>query len=229
MPCRGVRFWGVSTHSHPKVAARQSCFLNSTSKRFNTQPPEGGCMVYMLLNRKDLQFQHTATRRWLPHPHGAWIWQSQGFNTQPPEGGCPILCCSRPKIMGFQHTATRRWLQRHRQEHRPAPFVSTHSHPKVAALYSLHLLLLGCVSTHSHPKVAASARLVGAGAHRGFNTQPPEGGCTGGADLYRCRAVSTHSHPKVAATRSKPASAFMPFQHTATRRWLPAKRGGNGG
>ena len=39
----------VSTHSHPKVAA---CFLARSSSiinGFNTQPPEGGCQVLLIL------------------------------------------------------------------------------------------------------------------------------------------------------------------------------------
>ena len=34
---------------------------------------------------------------------------------------------------------------------------------------------------------------------RSFNTQPPEGGCTGHFVQFRFDNVSTHSHPKVAA------------------------------
>ena len=37
--------------------------------------------------------------------------------------------------------------------------VSTHSHPKVAALVIRHLFHLFDVSTHSHPKVAATITL----------------------------------------------------------------------
>ena len=32
---------------------------------FNTQPPEGGCMVKSVLEMLIVLFQHTATRRWL--------------------------------------------------------------------------------------------------------------------------------------------------------------------
>ena len=32
-----------------------------------------------------------------------------------------------------------------------------------------------------------------------FNTQPPEGGCSGDITKVRIQRVSTHSHPKVAA------------------------------
>ena len=79
------------------------------------------------------------------------------------------------------------------------------------------------VSTHSHPKVAAQA------PHRlrllllRFNTQPPEGGCQVRIPgICTGENVSTHSHPKVAATSNLPKlKAVFPFQHTATRRWLP--------
>ena len=33
----------VSTHSHPKVAAESGKERQELSKSFNTQPPEGGC------------------------------------------------------------------------------------------------------------------------------------------------------------------------------------------
>ena len=79
-------------------------------------------------------FQHTATRRWLR-----------------------ITAISNRIITLFQHTATRRWLQ-----------------------YRLPLLLIAhYVSTHSHPKVAASVSYCFLLAFFSFNTQPPEGGCTG--------------------------------------------------
>ena len=35
----------VSTHSHPKVAATVACITCKRYKRFNTQPPEGGCLL----------------------------------------------------------------------------------------------------------------------------------------------------------------------------------------
>ena len=55
------------------------------------------------------------------------------------------------------------------------------------------------VSTHSHPKVAACVTCQEEIEHYGFNTQPPEGGCV--------------SSPQMAVP-------VIPFQHTATRRWL---------
>ena len=80
-------------------------------------------------------------------------------------------------------------------------YVSTHSHPKVAARLIEHLAI-GCgVSTHSHPKVAAQQDL-----RKKFYNK-----------------VSTHSHPKVAALIHRIfAIVELVFQHTATRRWLLA-------
>ena len=98
------------------------------------------------------------------------------FNTQPPEGG---------------------WFQREMPD--LLLEVSTHSHPKVAAVRAPHFLSGAGVSTHSHPKVAAHIQ-----------------------GKYRLIAgVSTHSHPKVAAYLAQQGLFGEDmFQHTATRRWL---------
>ena len=104
-----------------------------------------------------VKFQHTATRRWLP---GSII-----YMTDPTQ---------------FQHTATRRWL---------------------LLIRSITPPILSIVSTHSHPKVAAIAGATGSGKTTfSFNTQPPEGGCSNITGQLSCViSVSTHSHPKVAA------------------------------
>ena len=58
------------------------------------------------------------------------------------------------------------------------------------------------VSTHSHPKVAAcGSPFISHFNYNSFNTQPPEGGCLYGKER---------------------ADNLRKFQHTATRRWLPA-------
>ena len=100
----------VSTHSHPKVAAGAQDDLQPILECFNTQPPEGGCEgeQHALLDSK--QFQHTATRRWLP-----------------------IIGQEYIPTVRFQHTATRRWLPAGKKYLFQMPLVSTHSHPKVAA------------------------------------------------------------------------------------------------
>ena len=90
-----------------------------------------------------------------------------------------MLIVLRVKIVDvFQHTATRRWLRRYDR---------------------LSILLRGFVSTHSHPKVAAFNVFIGDNRIYCFNTQPPEGGCNNVMLIFTIKTVSTHSHPKVAA------------------------------
>ena len=127
----------VSTHSHPKVAAKETAIKVNVQYSFNTQPPEGGCTSIFVAWCAKYQFQHTATRRWLHRVHSAPHHASpvsthshpkvaatlnltadtslQCFNTQPPEGGCHLYCPCLPLVR-----------------------VSTHSHPKVAA-YALKI------------------------------------------------------------------------------------------
>ena len=123
----------VSTHSHPKVAAKSQLKTDSFFYCFNTQPPEGGCTNLCKNANLTIQFQHTATRRWLPIDVDELILLIS-FNTQPPEGGC-----SNASDAYSYHS-----------------LVSTHSHPKVAAWdNSSAIKVINKVSTHSHPKVAA--------------------------------------------------------------------------
>ena len=78
----------VSTHSHPKVAAYFDALLKTIVDSFNTQPPEGGCPGVPAAATNPVQFQHTATRRWLRVELAAFGGLHRRFNTQPPEGGC---------------------------------------------------------------------------------------------------------------------------------------------
>ena len=140
----------VSTHSRPKAAVGTlksivgfSVFQHTAARRrlhhqrpdpspggrFNTQPPEGGCISkYALKGAENVSthsrpkaagvkksprnsvvwFQHTAARRRLPqqHPRAGAIHR---FNTQPPEGGWTFYVIDDSKTM-FQHTAARRRL-----------------------------------------------------------------------------------------------------------------------
>ena len=99
--------------------------------RFNTQPPEGGCLYIYL-----------------------WLAVCTCFNTQPPEGGCctpnfvpltdNVSTHSRPKaaaalMSGFFGVY----------------MVSTHSRPKAAAAHKDKQAMSQVVSTHSRPKAAA--------------------------------------------------------------------------
>ena len=145
----------VSTHSHPKVAAKPSAETTDILMSFNTQPPEGGCEDVDSFYPRIILFQHTATRRWLPQ-RLVYQYQNGAVSTH-----------SHPKVAAATNLTT------------PLrPTVSTHSHPKVAApsnratesnprCFNTQPPEGGClrkkrttatlkvVSTHSHPKVAA--------------------------------------------------------------------------
>mgnify|MGYP001668789271 CR=1 FL=1 len=54
--------------------------------------------------------------------------------------------------------------------------VSTHSRPKAADLLQAVRFGRTYVSTHSRPKAAEPQACQQFIAHKGFNTQPPEGG-----------------------------------------------------
>ena len=53
----------VSTHSRPKAAAHRIFPHLKAIFGFNTQPPEGGCVTYLIALSHALEFQHTAARR----------------------------------------------------------------------------------------------------------------------------------------------------------------------
>ena len=129
------------------------------------------------------QFQHTATRRWLQQD--------------------PVLIEYRQQ---FQHTATRRWLPIRQPAHRRIGAVSTHSHPKVAAICCACVICSAVVSTHSHPKVAA----------------------TDAARRRLARGTLQHTATRRWLRPTKTdKQGVKSFQHTATRRWLlrPSERG----
>ena len=122
---------------------------------FNTQPPEGGCLVsaatvcavsrfqhtaarrrlhacgFSDQSTKDV-FQHTAARRRLPCVD-LTLETQQCFNTQPPEGGRPAAPLKNRHGCRFQHTAARRRLLSWIARIRAGCAVSTHSRPKAAA------------------------------------------------------------------------------------------------
>ena len=119
------------------------------------------------------------------------------FNTQPPEGGC-----------GY-------WFAKLQGD------VSFNTQPPEGGCFGdLRTESHYLVSTHSHPKVAALSRAKSPTAPICFNTQPPEGGCRRFMLQSSLSAVPTHSHPKVAAVFKHLFGNATGFQHTATRRWL---------
>ena len=171
----------------------------------------------------------------------------KSFNTQPPEGGCTLIEWDPISGEQFQHTATRRWLQTQSYHPYYCSSVSTHSHPKVAAIWISKLQRKRSSFNTQPPEGGCYCKRSILWQHWRFNTQPPEGGC----DILYFLAnlaieVSTHSHPKVAATgrrdrkcgrncfNTQPPeggcrswlinySMLSTFQHTATRRWLRLK------
>ena len=123
----------VSTHSRPKAAARRPNRIAFKHDRFNTQPPEGGCMSFFVVIVFYLVFQHTAARRRLPAATQGFLHYIACFNTQPPEGGCAAT-------QGFLHYIACFNTQPPEGGCRGAvgspktPVVSTHSRPKAAGL-----------------------------------------------------------------------------------------------
>ena len=163
------------------TAARRrlhSCgsILLVNSWRFNTQPPEGGCI---------------ATNTNLPI--------CNSFNTQPPEGGC--IHAGRVRILSltFQHTAARRRLQGKQIAQSSGRAVSTHSRPKAAASLCCNTQrITKCFNTQP-PEGGCDNQAVSKSSSAGFNTQPPEGGCSPNSTPKVFSCVSTHSRPKAAA------------------------------
>ena len=123
-----------------------------------------------------------------------------GFNTQPPEGGCRAVIDNMWDIVCFNTQPPEGGCLKLTLTTKPPNKVSTHSHPKAAAIGAnfVNIFIFS------------------------FNTQPPEGGCLPLLmDSYGAHSVSTHSHPKAAAG----VICWVPvsmrsFQHTATRRRL---------
>ena len=104
-------------------------------------------------------------------------------------------------------------------------FVSTHSHPKVAAFTARAKFRIGFSFNTQPPEGGCSRKDSIKPRVTGFNTQPPEGGCIFHCGEQCAFRVSTHSHPKVAAHDcASRLCVFLWFQHTATRRWLLINR-----
>ena len=82
---RALSFQHTATWRWLHTRAKAPIQANS----FNTQPPEGGCLL------GSPTYTHF----------------NECFNTQPPEGGCIMRGSVYADTNKFQHTATWRWLQ----------------------------------------------------------------------------------------------------------------------
>ena len=123
--------------------------------RFNTQPPEGGCLIALIAVVGGLWFQHTAARRRL-RVSGCLNPADFDVSTHSrPKAAAFRLTYMTASCGWFQHTAARRRLRR---------FILSACKP---CGFNTQPPEGGCVRAH--------VRLVWAGR---FNTQPPEGGCS---------------------------------------------------
>ena len=188
----------VSTHSRPKAAdALLQCWV--FFRRFNTQPPEGGCDT-------DAKCKYSKS----------------SFNTQPPEGGwtctyfvyesVKVSTHSRPKaaeniliiiklIGKFQHTAARRRLLGAMRASAQSICFNTQP-PEGGCLVPSTYQPSFAVSTHSRPKAAAAAVRAG-GKPISFQHTAAR------------RRLTVVSHG---------TGCVLSFQHTAARRRLLQQR-----
>ena len=168
----------VSTHSHPKVAASFALYFSLSA----------------------IEFQHTATRRWLRTVVSGNSFDKSCFNTQPPEGGCALTNTSAMNTLWFQHTATRRWLLVIMSLPCDCPFSFNTQPPEGGCIpknlnTSLVLWFQHTATRRWLRTMTASGaesvkfqhtatrrwlliwRSIGSPRYNSFNTQPPEGGC----------------------------------------------------
>ena len=124
-------------------------------QRFNTQPPEGGCLATRKEKFIALWFQHTATRRWLQRGIGFF-----GMRAVVSTHSHPKVAASTPKKQFIKL------------------MVSTHSHPKVAAPRAAGIGGRRFCFNTQPPEGGCSPAGCGNTTKTGFNTQPPEGGCS---------------------------------------------------
>ena len=112
-----IRFTGIiSAQSTPTNNGVQSIYFVGEGQgdcNISTHSRTEAAAAKDLLVNRFKEFQHTGTRRWLLHTKHLHRTTNGRFNTQPPEGGClPHFYFMLLPIK-----------------------VSTHSHPKVAALH----------------------------------------------------------------------------------------------
>ena len=168
----------VSTHSRPKAAARphHANPMFATAVSTHSRPKAAATTPpkhFYLLCR----FQHTAARRRLR-----------------------MALSPSAAAATFQHTAARRRLHFLRDVYDLWLEVSTHSRPKAAAKFALHLHDFGGVSTHSRPKAAASPPMRSPARRLFQHTAARRRLRSPCASRGGSRHVSTHSRPKAAAT-----------------------------
>ena len=122
----------------------------------------------------------------------------------------------------FQHTAARRRLHFRQSSDRLSPRVSTHSRPKAAAkpTWSSSMSVRGFNT--QPPEGGCENGAENGNSKKCFNTQPPEGGCLLMAVLIAVNSQFQHTAARRRLPISKPSERkIFLFQHTAARRRLP--------
>ena len=211
----------VSTHSHPKVAAQAPHRLRLLLLRFNTQPPEGGCQVRIpgiCTGENVSTHSHPKVAAHIRHS----IIQCKLVSTHShPKVAATSNIPKLKAVFPFQHTATRRWLPVIGFTQRPSQVVSTHSHPKVAAHFPLWWYPYPMRFNTQPPEGGCFSALRALFHFFCFNTQPPEGGCLlKKYGFYRPLPFQHTATRRWLQLSTFNSPKFKLFQHTATRRWL---------
>ena len=165
---------------------------------FNTQPPEGGCLVHPIMFMMVIMFQHTAARRRLPSGSEMAIPKFTVSTHSRPKAAaesCAIPCLCNL----FQHTAARRRL--HVQDSQLRSLISFNTQPPEGGCIGLYSPFLG-LTRFQH--TAARRRLHQdmirhylslMFQHTAARRRLPEQT----AAIDKALPVSTHSRPKAAA------------------------------
>ena len=145
----------VSTHSRPKAAGWRRLKPSRRQLQFQHTAARRRLAQEAAEKAAVAKFQHTAARRRLVR-HSLIFRQPRRFNTQPPEGGW--------RLKGV-YVENESWVSTHSRPKAAGLFtsalhrygrVSTHSRPKAAGLLPPFRIALIIVSTHSRPKAAGS-------------------------------------------------------------------------
>ena len=99
----------VSTHSRPKAAGFLLLLVNKVTDSFNTQPPEGGWLIYHSVSDAMSMFQHTAARRRLEKERLKKALEDE-FQHTAARRRLVVICSFDIAKALFQHTAARRRL-----------------------------------------------------------------------------------------------------------------------
>ena len=166
----------VSIHSRPKAAARRVATCTPWIRRFNSQPPEGGCSQRCRLAAHQQSFNSQPPEGGCPSKR-ATLSPFVGFNSQPPEGGCHRFRLLQWPGSRFQFTAARRRLPASTAGgFLPPMFQFTAARRRLldGQFFELKIILFQFTAARRRLR-----RAVTIGWLRGlcFNSQPPEGGC----------------------------------------------------